>query len=92
MSSKTVTKLRKRSTAELGSHSPLGDRQAHLSGADRANYGAKRSYHSAHGGPSGTPVPTRKWDSEDIVPSNSRFAVDFRAEICYTKRRKAVLS
>ena len=33
--------------AELGSHSPLGDRQARLSGAERANHGAKRSYPSA---------------------------------------------
>ena len=28
----------------VGAHSPLGDRQARLSGAERANHGAKRSY------------------------------------------------
>jgi len=39
--------LCERSDAELGSHSPLGDRQARLSGVERANHGAKRSYHSA---------------------------------------------
>ena len=33
--------------AELGSHSPLGDRQARLSGEERANHGAKRSSPSA---------------------------------------------
>ncbi len=33
--------------AELGSHSPLGDRQACLSGVERANHGAERSYPSA---------------------------------------------
>ena len=30
--------------AEWGSHSPLGDRQARLSGVERANHGVKRSY------------------------------------------------
>ena len=34
--------------AGWGSHSPLGDRQARLSGAERANHGAKRSYPSAY--------------------------------------------
>ena len=33
--------------AESGSHSPLGARQARLSGVERANHGAKRSYPSA---------------------------------------------
>ena len=48
-----------------------------------ANHGAKRSYPSAHGGLSEHErdrVATRS-----PVPSNSRFAVDFRAEICYNK-------
>ena len=39
--------LCEQSDAELGSHSPLVDRQARLSGEERANHGAKRSYPSA---------------------------------------------
>ena len=42
--------LCERSDAELGSHSPLEDRQARLSGGERANHGAKRSYPSAISG------------------------------------------
>ena len=32
----------------VGAHSSLGDRQARLSGAERANHGAKRSYPSGY--------------------------------------------
>ena len=35
--------------AELGSHSPLGDRGARTPGVERANHGAKRSYPSTSG-------------------------------------------
>ena len=45
--------------AESGPHSPLGDRQARLSGGERGNHGAKRSYPSAPSGQSRTPVPTK---------------------------------
>ena len=63
--------------------SPPEDRQARLSGVELANHGAKRSYPSAHGG-----LSERERDrvaTRSPVPSNSRFAVDFRAEICYNK-------
>ena len=38
----------------LGSHSPLGDRQARLSGEERANLRAQREYPSAAAVPQGT--------------------------------------
>ena len=58
-----------RSRKCVGAHSPLGDRQARLSGAERANHEAKRSYR-----PCLPTAPNLRIDSN--LQSTSKPAVD----------------
>ena len=76
-------RLRKRSEAESGSHSPLGDRQARFPGKERANPRQRRdSGKSAGAEVAATSLPAlRKYFPVNIAST---------PKVCYNKPRKAV--